>query len=145
MNNPLYETDFYTWTQEQAAVLKAGNFSALDIENLLEEIESMGRSEKNALKSHLRVLLMHLLKWQYQPEKNVLGSSWKNTLTTQRLEVSDVLSENPGLKPSTSEVMDKAYRLAKNDAASETNLAVEIFPEVCPWTFGQIIDPEFFP
>lgn len=140
-----YETDFYSWTQEQAALLKAGRLSEIDIDNIVEEIETMGRSEKNAFKSHLRVLLVHLLKWQYQPDKRVNSNSWLHTLATQRIETRDVIAENPGLKPTIEEVIGKAYQLARHDASKETHLPVKVFPEVCPWDFDQIVDDLFLP
>lgn len=88
-----YETDFYTWTQQQAALLKSGRFSEADLENIIEEIETMGRSERRALENRLTVLLQHLLKWEYQPSRR--GRSWTLTMRQQRLKFVKVLNENP--------------------------------------------------
>ena len=140
----LYETDFYSWTQEQADCLRMGDLNALDLENLLEEIEAMGRSEKNGLKSHLRVLLTHLLKWEYQPGKN-FGHSWRSTIAIQREEVTQIIEVNPGLKPHLAEITANAYRLARVKAEGETGMALKSFPEKCPWDFDKIIDADFFP
>jgi hypothetical protein len=138
-----YEKDFYGWTQEQAALLRAGRLTELDITNLIEEVETMGRSEKRALQSRLTVLLVHLLKWRYQPDRR--GRSWTLTIEGQRMEFDDVLIDNPGLKPQLSNILSNAYRMAKVNASKETNLDKELFPSDCPWTLQQIIDSEFYP
>jgi len=120
-----YETDFYTWTQEQSALLKAGQFSELDLDNLVEEIESMGRSEKRALESRLTVLLQHLLKWQYQPVRR--GRSWQLTIKIQRIEFLKVLRDNPGLKTGLKQLLDDAYLSAVIKASQETGLDESAF------------------
>ena len=92
-----YDKDFYSWTQEQAELLKNGRFSELDIDNLIEEVESMGRSEKRELESRLTILLLHLLKWKYQEVRR--GRSWQLSIDEQRIQFEETLDENPGLKP----------------------------------------------
>jgi predicted DNA-binding ribbon-helix-helix protein len=139
-----YQQDFYTWTQEQAALLKAGDYNSLDIDNLIEEIEDMGNSKADKLESHLRVLLMHLLKWQYQPGKN-FGRSWLLSIVEQRVQIKKTLKKNPGLKPKLPELIFDAYELALIQAEKETGISGKLFPPECPWTFEQIIDDEFFP
>lgn len=139
----LYENDFYGWTQEQADLLRSGNLSELDTQNLLEEIEAMGRSERRELESRLRVLLMHLLKWQFQSERQ--SRSWKLTIEEQRLQADELLTENPSLKNRLSGLMANAWRLAVISAERETNIRRSVFPAECPWTFEQIMDPEFWP
>jgi len=138
-----YEQDFYGWTQEQAHLLRAGRLADLDIENLIEEIETMGRSEKRELQSRLAVLLVHLLKWQYQPMRR--GKSWTLTIQGQRVNFVDVLDDNPGLKPQLSDILKNAYRLAKINASKETALEISTFPLDCPWTFDQITDESYYP
>ena len=138
-----YEHDFYGWTQEQAALLKAGRLNELDIVNLIEEVETMGRSEKRALESRLTVLLLHLLKWQYQPVRR--GRSWQLTIKTQRLEFLKVLRDNPGLKPSLDQCLVDAYQIAVLRASEETALDESVFPEICPWTLADVIRQDFFP
>lgn len=138
-----YEQDFYGWTQEQADLLRAGRLTDLDIDNLIEEIETMGRSEKRALQSRLTVLLIHLLKWHYQPERR--GRSWLLTIEVQRLKFDDVIKDNPGLKPQLTDILKSAYRLARVDASKETNLDTNTFPIQCPWTFEQILDDTYYP
>ncbi|MCK5924760.1 MAG: DUF29 domain-containing protein [Methylococcales bacterium] len=138
-----YQTDFYGWTQEQALLLKAGRLSELDLENLIEEVETMGRSEKRELKSRLLVLLIHLLKWQYQPSHR--GSSWECTLSVQRDDFLETLSENPSLKPQLEAILANAYDRAKKKAAQETGLNQKTFPANCPWHLSQILDDHYYP
>jgi len=138
-----YEQDFYGWTQEQAALLKAGRLTELDITNLIEEVETMGRSEKRELQSRLTVLLVHLLKWKHQPQSR--GRSWTLTIKGQRMNFYDVLEDNPGLKPQIPVIVDNAYRLAKVTVSKETKIDENIFAPDCPWTFEQITDDGFFP
>lgn len=133
----LYDQDFYRWTQEQAGLLKSGALSQLDITNLIEEIESMGRSEKRELRSRLAVLLMHLLKWDYQPEYQ--SRSWKNTISTQRLDIDFVLKDNPSLKHNLETLVKEAYCIGKQRASAEIGLPESAFPETCPYTVEQII------
>ncbi len=133
----LYEQDFYQWTHEQAGLLKAGALSQLDIPNLIEEIESMGRSEKRELRSRLTVLLMHLLKWDYQPDRR--SGSWKSTISTQRMDIDFVLKDNPSLKHNLGIVIDETYRVARQRAADETGLPESVFPSSCPYTVDHIM------
>ena len=94
---PLYEEDFYAWSQEQAAPLRAGKAAEADLDNIADEIESMGRTEKRELVSRLTVLLGRLVKWRFQPSKR--GRSWRLSIKGQRLDIRDLLDENPSLKP----------------------------------------------
>ena len=139
----LYDQDFYAWANEQAELLRAGNLSAADIEHIAEEIESMGKTEKRELVSRLTVLLLHLLKWRYQP--NLQGPSWRTTIVNQRFDIVDHLDDNPSLKSLLAEAMTRAYRKAIRDAGLETGLPEATFPTTCPWTFEQIMDETFWP
>lgn len=136
-----YQQDFYGWTQEQAQLLKAQKFQLIDWQNLAEEIEDMGRSEKRQLESRLEVLIMHLLKWQFQP--SLQSRSWELTIKEQRLRIKKLLSENPSLKPALDEVIEKVYPFAIISAEKETGLSA--FPETCPYSLTDILSPEFFP
>jgi hypothetical protein len=138
-----YHQDFYGWTQEQAKLLREHRLNELDLENLLEEVESMGKSEKRELESLLEVLLMHLLKWHYQP--NFQGKSWELTIREQKAKSIRHLKENPSLKGQLAETFMYAYEDARLWAARETGLSLDTFPDACPWTFEQVIDPIFFP
>ena len=133
----LYDQDFYQWTQEQAEIMKAGALSQLDISNLIEEVESMGKSQKRELLSRMTVLLMHLLKWDYQPEQR--SGSWKSTIRTQRREIKFLLLDNPSLKRSVQDASISVYPDSKTSASDETGLPESAFPETCPYTVEQIM------
>jgi hypothetical protein len=144
MSDPsLYDQDFYAWANEQAALLRAGKLSAADIENIAEEIESMGKTEKRELVNRLTILLLHLLKWQYQPI--LQGPSWQVTIRNQRFDITDHLADNPSLKSIVAEAMTRAYRRAIGEAGLETGLPERTFPAECPWSFDQIMDAAFWP
>lgn len=130
-----YERDFYSWLMEQARLVREGQWSAIDRDNLAEEIESLGREQFNKLESALRVLLLHMLKWDHQPERR--SRSWELSIATQRVEVEDVLADNPGLKPRVAEAIARAYRKARLDAAKETGLDETKFPQTCPYPFDE--------
>ena len=139
----LYDQDFYAWANEQAALLRAGKLSAADIEHIAEEIESMGKAEKRELVSRLTVLLLHLLKWQFQPGRR--GSSWDATITVQRDDITDHLRDNPSLKAKIGAAITDAYRKAAILVTGETGLARSTFPADCPWSFDQIMSADFWP
>ena len=143
MSSTLYEHDFYGWVNEQARLLKTKQFQDIDIEHLIEEIESMGKSEKRQLKSRLRVLLMHLLKWSFQP--SLRSQSWQITMRNQRRDLAEHLLENPSLKSELDSILTSAYAGALGDAESETGLPESTFPAECPWVFSQIMDHGFLP
>ncbi|PWC43569.1 DUF29 domain-containing protein [Azospirillum sp. TSO22-1] len=136
-----YDLDFYGWTQEQAGLLRAGKLSEVDAGNLAEEIESMGRSEADRLRSCLRLILLHLLKGQEQPERR--SKSWRNSIQRERDNAALVLEENPSLKPKLSALFAKAYQLARREAARETDLPADRFPEDSPFTPEQTLDADF--
>lgn len=143
MSNPtLYDRDFYAWANEQAALLRSGQLSAADIEHIAEEIESMGKTEKRELVSRLTVLLMHLLKWQYQTKRR--GRSWRATIRVQRLDLAEHMADNPSLKAQLSAAIATAYEKAVIKAAAETGLPESTFPPACPWMFEQIA-ADFWP
>jgi hypothetical protein len=143
MSASLYDNDFYAWTNEQASLLRAGKLSAADIEHIAEEIESMGRSEQQQLENRLVVLMLHLLKWQFQPGRR--GSSWQATIRVQRISLARHIKKNPSLKSALPETLVDAYEIARIEAASETALSEANFPVVCPWPFEQIMNSDFWP
>lgn len=138
-----YENDFYGWVFDQAEFLRAGRFVDLDVEHLIEEIESMGRREKRTLESRLIVLLHHLLKWQYQPARR--GRSWQSTIKVQRRRLAEVVDDNPSLKPKIPELLASAYIAAISSASAETGIDETVFPQDCPWSFAQIMETSFYP
>jgi Domain of unknown function DUF29 len=141
----LYDTDFYAWTQAQAALLRNGKVQALDLANLAEEIESLGKSDRRALGSHLTGLVMHLLKWSYQPEKRQTGQSWYTSIANHRREIRYVVDDSPSLRRLLPELLAKEYAHARRIASAETGLPLATFPDVCPWTHEQVVDEDFWP
>jgi hypothetical protein len=139
----LYERDFCLWLEQQAALLREGRFDELDVANLVEEIESMGRKDKKAIKSHLVVLLTHLLKHQFQPEQR--SSSWHGSIVEHRQRLRDDLEESPSLRPYAAEVFARAYADARERASAETALPLRAFPKSSPYTLAQALDPRFLP
>ena len=138
-----YQSDFYAWANEQAELLRAGRFTAADIANIAEEIESMGRGEKRELVNRLTVLLMHLLKWHFQP--GFRSASWSSSIREQRIRLKSHLKDNPSLKAKLDESFSEAYELAVIAAARETGLPEGAFPAVSPYKFDQAVDAGFWP
>ena len=141
--NLLYERDFYAWSRQQAELLRAGKLADADIDHIAEEIDSMGRTEKRELVSSLSVLLLHLLKWRFQPEKR--GPSWEASIRVQRNRLADHLDDNPSLKPILPKALASAYRDASLEVVAETGLQGSTFPEACPWTVDEVLDGGFWP
>jgi hypothetical protein len=141
MGSSSYESDYYAWTQTQVHLLRSGKVEELDRENLVEEIESLGRAERRELESRLRVILIHLLKWQFQPA--LRSRSWQLTLQEQRIRLQAHLQDNPSLQGRIPEALLRAYPLAVIGAERETGL--ESFPGECPFTIEQILAADFFP
>lgn len=143
MNAVRHDEDFFAWTQQQAAFLKQGRLADLDIDHLSEELESMGASDKRELMSRLTVLLTHLLKWQYQPERR--GTSWRLTIAEQRRAIRRLLSDSPSLKPLVAQYLASEYSDARDDAIYETALAKSVFPVECPYSLDEVLGGEFWP
>jgi hypothetical protein len=143
MTEPLYDTDFYQWTQTQAAALRAKDVTALDLENLAEEIESLGKRDRRAVESYLEVILLHLLKRAYQPERR--GRSWEKSLLQARHRLAKLLRENPSLANQVPGFLDEGYPHAQRLAAVETSLPLTTFPETCPWAGEQVLDEDLWP
>lgn len=138
-----HDEDFFAWTQQQAAFLKQGRLADLDVDHLSEELESMGASDKRELMSRLTVLLTHLLKWQYQPERR--GTSWRLTIAEQRRAIRRLLSDSPSLKPLVPQYLASEYPDARDDAIYETSLAKSVFPVECPYSLDEVLGGEFWP
>ena len=140
-----YEQDFVGWLNTQAELLKTGKVNELDIKNLVEEIEAMGRSEKRELENRMIILVMHLLKWTFQP--NYQSRSWANTINEQRRRIGRVIKDSPSLKNSLNDTewFNDIWQSALYQAVSETGLDIKIFPEQPIWTTQQILVDDFFP
>jgi hypothetical protein len=140
-----YEKDAAIWAEEQGALLRAGKLSEIDFENVAEEIEAMGRSERRELASRMVVLLTHLLKWQFQPGRR--GESWRNTIFEQRNMLKLLLKDSPSLKPKLSdpEWLSMVWNDVVASASNETGLTYKVFPESCLWSIDDVLTYGFFP
>ncbi len=139
----LHDLDFYAWTQHQANLLKSGNLADIDVKYLIEEIESMGASERRELINRLAVLLAHLLKWHYQP--SFRGRSWQLTIKEQRRQLQRLLKDNPSLQARLEEFIADAYIDSVLLAAKETGMEESAFPAQHPYTQEDLLNPEFYP
>ena len=134
----LYEIDFCSWASKNATLLEEKKFTELDVEHLIEEIKSMGASEKRTLESRLIELMQHLLKWQFQPERR--GNSWEVSVNKQRIGIEKILHDNPSLKHNLAERVLKCYSYARRYASVEIQYPLKIFPESCPYSLDQLAD-----
>jgi uncharacterized protein DUF29 len=142
-----YDTDLYQWTIEQADALRRRAVNELDYDNLADEIESVGRSERREIRSRLEILLIHLLKWRYQPEKQSAGKqsdSWRASVSEARQRIEDVLADNPSLRSFPAEALASAYRLAIIDNAIR-RLELLHLPDACPWAIEDVLRDDFWP
>src|SRR5947209_3406926 len=136
-----YERDFYGWLLAQARHVRDSRWDAVDRENLAEEIESLGREQFNKLESALRVLMLHMLKWDHQPA--LRGRSWRASIGEQRLRLNNILVDNPGLQPRIDEAIARAYDRARLRAVKETDLDEKTFPATCPYSWDDLVSREF--
>ena len=141
MNTNLYETDFYRWTFEQAQFLELGKLEGLDLVNLAEEIISLGKQKQQEISNRLGILIGHILKWQYQPEKRT--RSWQVTIQLQRAEIQDLLTDNPSLKSYIDMAIQRGFRSGLALVLSETPIKKKDLPAVCPYVFEQLLDTNF--
>jgi hypothetical protein len=142
----LYDQDFYLWLTTTAEQLKQGKLTDVDWENLIEEIESMGKSQKNALKSLLTVLIEHLLKliyWEAERERN--ANHWSREITTFRQQILDLLVDSPSLKPYIQEIFPESYDFARRRLARAMGVKIGFFPEIPPFTREQSLNDDWFP
>jgi hypothetical protein len=136
-----YDRDFHAWALETAAALREGRLSEVDIEHVAEELETMGRSEKRELASRLNVLVLHLLKYAYQPERRC--GSWRGSIAEQRHRIEDLLEDSPSLRTALPDLLAREYPSAREKALLET--ALLDLPEGCPFTLDEILSKEFWP
>lgn len=139
----LYEADYLRWIEITVEKLQSQDYANVDWENLIEEIEDMGRSEKRSLESNLIVVLLHLLKWQYQPERR--SGSWEASIIEHRRRIKKALKESPTLKPYLEGIFAECYIEAVKQAKAETGLPLETFSMQCPYELAEAIDDEFLP
>jgi hypothetical protein len=139
----LYNQDFCLWIETIVNQLQKGQLTEIDLDNLIEELEAMGRSEKNSLESNLVVLLMHLLKYKYQPEKRT--NSWLYTIKEHRRRLRKAFETSPSLKRYYQEIFEETYEDARDLAATETGLSLNIFPINCPFSSDETLNNDFLP
>jgi len=138
-----YDGDFYDWTIKTAGLLRERRIGEVDLEQIAEEIEDMGKSDKRALSSYLKLLMVHLLKWRYQPKYR--GLSWRLSITNARDEIRDLLRDSPSLNAGIGPLVTDRYAAARKRASLETGLAPESFPAACPFAVEQLLDDEYWP
>ncbi len=136
----LYDKDFVKWIDSQVGFLKKGDLDKLDLENLIEEIESLGRNDTRSIHSHAIILLAHLLKQEYQPEKQVDSNSWKTSILNAAMEIKLLIESSPSLKNELIKIYPKAYADAKQYASKQSGLDINIFPETCPWNIEEALE-----
>lgn len=139
----LYDRDFYAWTQQQAKLLRDRHFHHLDLPNLIEEVESLGKQQRQELRNRLSVLIGHLLKWEFQPQCR--SRSWLATIRIQRIEIQQLLEDNPSLKPYLEDMMAFAFQQGRNLAMGETDLPSATFPTTCEYGLDEVLSDRFFP
>ncbi|MGI9282050.1 MAG: DUF29 domain-containing protein [Endozoicomonas sp.] len=140
-----YDKDFYAWLNHQADLLENGQLNGLDLDNLIEEVDCMGKRHLHKLESHVTLLLMHLLKWQYQPSKRQYGHSWETSIRVHRQQAWEVIEKHPSLSGKIMELYEENYRQAVKLASIETRIEEDSFPLECPWTFDQVMNEDWLP
>ena len=138
-----YETDVVAWANEQASLIRAGQFELLDLEHIAEEIEDVGKSEQRELASRMAVLLAHLLKWQFQPERR--SNSWVRTIKNQRERIALAMRRTPSLKSTLADADWQREMWLDGIAQAENETGFNAFPDACPWPWESVLDSEFFP
>jgi hypothetical protein len=138
MNNSLYDNDLYAWSLEQSNLMRIKDYESLDIENIIEEIEGVGRCEQKTLISYLKNALLHMLKIKYQPL--LRSRSWDNSVAFSIRQAQEVLEDNPSLKSKLQKSLERSYFRARYEASKQTGLELESFPQECPWTMEQILE-----
>ncbi len=141
----LYEQDFAAWINHTAELIRQHKWEEIDLAALVEEVESLGRSERREIKSRLIVLLLHLLKWKYQQQGYRSERSWKASIGEARTGIELVIDDSPSLRDYPKVVLDSAYAYSLGKAARETNMTVENFPGDCPFTIEEILNPDYLP
>ena len=143
MTTSTYERDFYQWTQDQADLLRNGRFSALDVDHLVEELESMGARERRELRNRLKVLVAHLLKWQYQPQRR--SDSWLDSITDARTQIELAIQDSPSLINYPEKQLEPSYQKARRQASKQTGIPLSVFPVKCSYSLELILDEDWLP
>jgi hypothetical protein len=133
-----YDCDLILWARDTAQLLREQRWDAIDWEHLIEEIEDLGKSERSAIGSQMERILLHLLKWQYQPQRH--SDSWLDSINDGRSQIRRKLEDSPSLRGYPAQILDKEYTRARREAARQTGLVLSIFPEFCPYNIAQVIE-----
>ncbi len=139
----LYQQDFFAWTKQQINYLQNQQWNQLDLAHLIEEIETLGKQQRQELRNRLSILIGHLLKWEYQPQKR--SHSWLATVRVQRIDIQELIDDNHSLKPYLEEALTQAYIKGLLLAVSETNLPDRTFPKNCPYSLTEILSDRIYP
>jgi hypothetical protein len=136
-------TDFNLWINQTTRLLQKGNWQEIDVERLIEEMQDLGKSERRAIASQLTRLLMHLLKWQYQPQRR--SDSWLDSITDARTQIELAIADSPSLKSYPEAQFQESYQRARRQAAKQTGIQASAFPEECPYTLSLVLDEDWLP
>ena len=139
----LYDRDYHGWIQEQVALLRSGHIDEVDAMNLAEEVEDMGKRQRHAVASNLVIVLLHLLKYKYQPDQRT--NSWRASIREHRRRLRKEFEDSPSLRRHAEEIFAECYEDALEQAADETGLSLGVFPESCPFALAQVLDKAFLP
>lgn len=143
MATSLYYTDLYAWSQQQVELLQAKEWDKIDWHNITEEIDALGASQRNELRNRLKILILHLLKWQFQPDRQ--SKSWRASIDEQRGSIEDLLADNPSLRRLLAESVEIAYPRAVRDVHKQTGLPKQTFPAACPYAVTELLNEDFYP
>jgi hypothetical protein len=141
--NETYLADFNLWIDQTAQLLRERRWHEIDVEHLIEEVEDLGKSERRGIASQLTRLLLHLLKWQYQPQRR--SDSWLDSITDARTQIELAIEDSPSLKNYPAEQLEKSYQRARRQAAKQTSMQVSVFPEECPYPLELVLDEDWLP
>jgi hypothetical protein len=139
----LYSTDFSTWISQTAQLLRERRWHDIDVANLIDEVEDLGKSERRAIDSQLTRLLLHLLKWQYQPQRR--SDSWLDSITDARTQIDLAIQDSPSLKGYPAEQLEESYRRARRQAAIQTKLEISVFPQTCQYSLDLVVADDWLP
>lgn len=138
-----YTTDFNLWIEQTAQLLRSHHWHEIDIEHLIEEVEGLGKSERRGIASQVTRLLLHLLKWQYQPQRR--SDSWLDSITDSRTQIELTILDSPSLKSYPTEQVKESYQRARRQAAKQMSILVSVFPEECPYSLELVLDEDWLP
>jgi len=143
MVDTIYTTDFNEWVQQTAQLLRSRRWQDLDLQHLIEEVEDLGKSERRGVASQLTRLLLHLLKWQYQPQRR--SDSWLDSITDARTQIDLAIADSPSLRTYPEAQLKQSYQRARRQAAKQTKKPLEVFPEDCPYALDLVLDEDWLP